>query len=137
MIVAGVSLALFPLAVAADQSLLLEPYLVCFCLLGVIALFRHGELGSSRSVLLAGLALGLAASVKLWAVLPAIAALLSCIPEWRRAVRPLVIGLALGFIVPCAFFFLVAPHAFVHDVFTLKFIAAPLAGVHCRWRSVS
>ena len=29
MLVAGVSLALFPLAVAADQSLLLEPYLVC------------------------------------------------------------------------------------------------------------
>ena len=43
MIVAGVSLAFFPLAVAADQSLLLEPYLVCLSLLGVIALFARED----------------------------------------------------------------------------------------------
>ena len=45
MLVAGVSLALFPLAVAADQSLLLEPYLVCLSLLGVIALFTRDATG--------------------------------------------------------------------------------------------
>ena len=36
MLVAGIALACFPLAVSADHSLMLEPYLVCFCLLGVL-----------------------------------------------------------------------------------------------------
>ena len=43
MLMAGTALACFPLAVAADQSLLLEPYLVCFCLIGVVAMFSGGE----------------------------------------------------------------------------------------------
>jgi len=120
MLVAGVSLALFPLAAAADESLLLEPYLVCFCLLGTIALFTRGGLASQRRVLLAGLALGFAGSIKLWAVLPAVAALLVCVPVWRRGVRPLALGLLLGFVVPCLPFFMLAPHAFVHDVFTAQ-----------------
>ena len=117
MLVGGVSLALFPLAVAADHSLLLEPYLVCFCLLGTIALFTRAGLASQRRVLLAGLALGFAGSIKLWAVLPAAAALIACIPIWRRGVRPLAAGLFLGFVVPSLPFFLLAPRAFVHDVF--------------------
>ena len=78
MVVAGIALALFPLAVAADQTLLLEPYLVCFCLLAVVGLFRGGELAGPRRVLLAGIALGFAGSIKLWAVLPAVAALICC-----------------------------------------------------------
>ena len=65
MLVTGVSLALFPLAVAADQSLLLEPYLVCLSLLGVIALFARDGLASPRRVLLAGLVLGFAGTIKL------------------------------------------------------------------------
>jgi hypothetical protein len=115
-VVAGGSLALFPLAVAADQSLLLEPYLVCFCLLGVLALFSRGDLAGPRRVLLAGIALGFATSIKLWGVLPAVAALACCAPRWRRGLLPLVGGLLLGIVVPCVVFFAAAPHAFFHDV---------------------
>ncbi len=120
MLAAGISLALFPLAVTADQTLLLEPYLVCFCLLGVVALFRGGELASSRRILLGGLAIGFAGTIKLWAVLPAAAALLVCLPAWRRGLRPLVIGLFLGFAVPCLPYFVFAPHTFLHDVITAQ-----------------
>ena len=118
MLVAGVSLALFPLAVAADQSLLLEPYLVCLSLLGVIALFTRDGLASPRRVLLAGLVLGFAGTIKLWAVLPAAAALLCCVPKWRRGFFPLSLGLFVGFVVPSLPFFAFAPHAFVHDILT-------------------
>ncbi len=118
MVVAGVSLAAFPLAVAADHTLLLEPYVVFLSLLGVVALFRDGELASSRRVLWAGVAFGFAGSIKLWAVLPAAAALVCCVPAWRRGVRPLIIGLVLGFAVACAPFAAFAPRAFVHDVIT-------------------
>ena len=120
VLVAGISLAVFPLAVAADHTLLLEPYLVSFCLLGVIALFRGGELASPRRVLLAGLAFGFAGSIKLWAVLPAIAALICCVPAWRRQFGLLLIGLALGFVAACVVFFAFAPHAFIHDVFSAQ-----------------
>jgi alpha-1,2-mannosyltransferase len=120
MLVAGISLAVFPLAVAADHTLLLEPYLVSFCLLGVIALFRGGELASPRRVLFAGLAFGFAGSIKLWAVLPAIAALICCVPAWRRQLGLLLIGLALGFVGACVVFFALAPHAFIHDVFSAQ-----------------
>jgi tetratricopeptide (TPR) repeat protein len=116
MAVAGGSLALFPLAVAADQSLLLEPYLVCFCLLGVIALFSHGDLASSRRVLLAGIAFGFATCIKVWGVLPVIVVLMFCIPRWRRGMRPFLAGLVLGLVVPSLFFVIAAPHAFFHDV---------------------
>jgi len=120
MLIAGISLALFPLAVAADQSLLLEPYLVCFCLLGVLAIFSGGEMAGPRRVLLAGLAFGFAGSIKLWAVLPAAAALVCCLPAWRRGLRPLGFGMLLGFALPCLPFFAFAPHGFVHDVFTAQ-----------------
>ncbi len=118
MVVAGVSLAVFPMAVAADHSLLLEPYVVFFSLLGAVALFSDGELASPRRVLWAGVAFGFAGSIKLWAVLPAAAALVCCVPAWRRGVRPLVIGLVLGAGVTCAPFAAFAPRAFVHDVIT-------------------
>lgn len=120
MVVAGGSLALFPLAVAADQSLLLEPYLVFFCLLGVLALFSKGQLAGPRRVLLAGLALGFATSVKLWAVLPALAAVLCCVPSPRRALRPMVIGYVVGLGVSCLVFVVAAPHAFFHDVLSAQ-----------------
>ena len=118
MLVAGVSLALFPLAVAADQSLLLEPYLVCLSLLAVISLFTEGRLASPRRVLLGGLILGFAGTIKLWAVLPAAAAVLCCLPKWRRGFFPLSLGLLVGFVVPSLPFFAFAPRAFVHDVIT-------------------
>jgi hypothetical protein len=116
MIVAGLALACFPLAVAADHSLMLEPYLVFFCLLGVVGLFRRGELARSRQVFLAGLAFGFAGAIKVWAILPVVAALVFCLPRFKKAVRPLVVGLVVGFGVPSLLFLALAPHAFLHDV---------------------
>ena len=104
MAVAGGAMALFPLAVAADQSLLFGPYLVCFCLLGVLALFSGGDLARPRRVLLAGILFGFATCLKLWAVLPVVAALACCAPRWRRGLRPFLGGLVLGFGVPSLLF---------------------------------
>jgi hypothetical protein len=119
MIIAGTALACFPLAVAADQSLLLEPYLVCFCLIGIIAMFSRGELASSNRLVLAGIAFGFAGAVKIWAIIPILVALAVCLPRWKD-LRTLVLATAAGFIVPCLPFLLIAPHAFVHDVFVTQ-----------------
>jgi hypothetical protein len=116
MLVAGLGLAVFPLAVSADHTLTLDPYLVLFCLLGTIAMFRDGELANPRRIMLAGALFGFAGAVKAWAFFPAIAALCTCVPLWRSAVRPFLSGVLLGFGAPSLPFFLVAPGAFVHDV---------------------
>ena len=47
----GVLLALFPMAVAADKTLMLEPYLLLFCLLGMVTLFKGDELAGGRRLL--------------------------------------------------------------------------------------
>jgi hypothetical protein len=119
MMISGTALACFPLAVAADQSLLLEPYLVCFCLIGMIAMFSRGELASSNRLILAGIAFGFAGAVKIWAIIPILVAFAVCLPRWKD-LRTLVLATTAGFIVPCLPFFLVAPHAFVHDVFVTQ-----------------
>jgi hypothetical protein len=116
MLAAGLALAVFPWAVYANHTLTLEPYLVLFCLLGTVTMFSRLELASPRRVLVAGALFGVAAAVKAWAVLPVVAALCICLPLWRSALRPLVVGLLLGFGVVSVPFFLLAPRSFVHDV---------------------
>jgi alpha-1,2-mannosyltransferase len=114
--VSSFSLALWPLTVSVDRTLELEPYLVFFCLLGAILVFERGDLAAPRRVFLGGLVFGFAFVVKVWGVLPIAAVLLCCVPRWRRGVLPLALGLALGILVPCLPFLLIAPHAFFHDV---------------------
>jgi hypothetical protein len=67
MLTAGLALAVFPLAVSADHTLTLDPYLVLFCLLGTVTMFGRGELASPRRILLAGALFGFAGAVKAWA----------------------------------------------------------------------
>ncbi|MBV9660603.1 MAG: hypothetical protein JO337_05550, partial [Acidimicrobiales bacterium] len=55
-LIAGTALACFPMAPAADSTLLLEPYLVFFSLLGLVVMFRDGRLASPRRVVAAGVA---------------------------------------------------------------------------------
>ncbi len=113
---ASFALALWPLSVAVQRTVELEPFLVLFCLLGTLLLFDGGELASWRRVLLGGLAFGFAVEIKVWAVLPIIALALVCLPKWRSRGLPLAVGIAAGAVVPGLPFFLVAPRAFVHDV---------------------
>lgn len=114
---AGVALAIFPPAFFADHTLLLEPYLVGCCLLGANLVFRRGELASSRRIFLGGLALGLAGAVKLWAVVPAVVLLACLLGHDRRPPLRYLAGVAVGFLALCLPFFVLAPGAFVHDVF--------------------
>ncbi len=113
---ASFALALWPLSVAVERSVELEPFLVLFCLLGTFLIFDSGNFASWRRVLFGGVAYGFAVEVKVWAVLPIIALALVSLPRWRTRGAPLALGIAAGAIVPGLPFFLAAPHAFVHDV---------------------
>jgi alpha-1,2-mannosyltransferase len=116
MLVAGLALACFPLARIADHTVMLEPYLVFFCLAGACAMFdRYGAVVSSRRLFVAGALFGFAGAIKLFAIFPVVAALCCCLPLIRR-LRTYLIGLVAGFGVAVLPFFVLAPRAMFHDV---------------------
>ncbi|WP_375482384.1 glycosyltransferase 87 family protein [uncultured Jatrophihabitans sp.] len=101
-------------AVAAAWTPLLEPWLV-LCCLGAVALAFDGDaLAGNRRLAGAGVLLGFACTIKIWAVAPALV-LLVLVVLARRA-RAVVGGLLLGGVVPLLPFLLAAPHDFVRQV---------------------
>ncbi len=116
MLVAGLALACFPLARIADHTVMLEPYVVLFCLAGACVMFdRDGALVGNRRLLLAGVLFGFAGAIKLFAIFPVIVALCCCLPLIRR-LRTYLIGLVVGFGIPVLPFFVFAPGTMIHDV---------------------
>ncbi len=117
--VACALIAVHPAAVKASSTLFLEPWLVFLCLLGANAVFDGDALTEKRGRLVwGGVAIGFAIAIKLFPVIPAfvllVVVLVSRVP--RRAV-PYVAGLAAGACVPAVPFLLLAPSAFIHNVF--------------------
>ncbi len=111
------SLAIYPDDISTAHTLMLQPWMNLLCLLAVTAAFRDGQLAPARNLLWAGLAMGFAAAVKFWAMVPAAVLLAVCAAAWLAAcdpggsarVRRYVAGLAVGFAVPLAPFALAAP----------------------------
>jgi hypothetical protein len=108
-------LAVYPDDIMSAHTLLLEPWMNLLVLSGARLAFRNGRLAPSR-LLWAGVAFGVAGSVKYWAVIPALILLVAC---WRgqgrgRAGR-LALGTAAGFCVPVLPFALTAPGGFLRS----------------------
>ena len=115
MAVAGGALAVFPLAVTADHTLMLGPYVIFFVLAGSVVAFGADE-ASARRLVLAGVLLGVGGAVKLWAVFPFLALCACQLPRVRGRLVPLVAGAAAGFCLVCLPFAIGAPRAFLHEV---------------------
>lgn len=109
-------LAAYPSAIDTGRTLLLEPYLVLFCLAGLITIFDGDRIAGPQRWFAGGLVFGCAATMKVWAILPVLALVLACLPYLRSRIRPLMVGLVAGFVVPCFPFFIADPRAFVRDV---------------------
>jgi hypothetical protein len=120
MIVAGAGLALLPVACFVSTDLKLDPYCICFVLIGSLMIFsreeREGRL-TNRALIIGGLFFGLAALVKLWAVFPFIALVICRIPRYRSRVLRLVGAAGGTFVVLCLPFFLSTPVNFLSQVF--------------------
>ncbi|HEY3866800.1 MAG TPA: phospholipid carrier-dependent glycosyltransferase [Actinocrinis sp.] len=123
-------LAVFPDAIAASHTVLLEPWLVLFCLIGALAVFdgdrlaalpeRRRALWRSR-IALGGVAFGFAGAVKVWAVLPALVIAALCLPAARRALT-FAGGVAAGFLVPVLPFAATAPRTFFDSVIVAQVV---------------
>jgi hypothetical protein len=109
-------LAIFPDSILASRTVLLEPWLVLFCILGALVLFERDQVASStRRLLLGGVLFGFAGAIKVWAILPVVVILVLTARRPRQAAI-YAAGLALGFCVPVLPFALTAPATFYRSV---------------------
>lgn len=115
MATAGVALALYPLAVTADHTVLLGPYVVLLVLAGSVVATAADQPTAARLVV-AGALFGIGGAVKLWVVFPFLALCACLAPMARVRVAAVVAGAAAGFGAVCAPFAVLAPRRFVHEV---------------------
>jgi hypothetical protein len=113
---AGLAMAVFPTGYTADHTFLLEPFCVFFCLLGVAVILSGEEVSSGRRCAIGGVLLGFAAVVKVFAVVPIVIVGVLILIRRRDRAPWFLLGVAIAAVVFVGPFYLLAPHAFVHDV---------------------
>jgi hypothetical protein len=112
------ALAIYPGDITTAHTLMLEPWMNLFCLLGVNAAFRRGHLARPGRLVWAGLALGFAGVIKFWAIAPAAVLLVICLTDRKERARrtgAYVGALAAGFVLPVLPFLASAPMTFIRS----------------------
>jgi hypothetical protein len=112
-------LAVYPDAVAAAHTVLVEPWLVFFCLLGAVVVFDRDRLAGGKRLIWGGVAFGFAGAVEAWAIVPVLVVLLLSLPALHRAWR-FAAGVAAGFLVPAVPFIAASPTGFYHSLITAQ-----------------
>jgi hypothetical protein len=108
--------AVYPDAVAAAHTVLVEPWLALFCLLGALAIFDGDRLtASTRRLAWGGAAFGFGGAVEAWAIVPVLVVLVLALPQIRRAVV-FAAAVAAGFLIPVLPFALAAPAKFYQSL---------------------
>ena len=116
-------LAVYPAAVQAAHTVLLEPWLVLFCLAGTLAVFDGDRLASTRRLVCGGVLFGFAGAIKVWAILPVlvIVVLILAARQPRRAAA-YAAGVVAGFAVPVLPFAAAAPGTFYRSVVVAQLV---------------
>jgi hypothetical protein len=112
-------LAVYPGSVAAAHTVLVEPWLAFFCLLGAVAVFDRDRLADGRRLIWGGVAFGFAGAVEAWAIVPVLVLLLLSLPALQRTWR-FAVGVAAGFLVPSLPFVAASPTGFYHSLITAQ-----------------
>jgi glycosyl transferase family 87 len=121
-------LAIFPDSILAARTVLLEPWLVLFCLLGALAVFDGDKIAGGRRLLLGGILFGFAGAVKVWAILPVVVILVLTARRPRRAAA-YAAGVVLGFCVPVLPFALTAPVMFYRSVVVAQLVRGDITRI--------
>ena len=104
-------MAVYPGSIEAAHTVLVEPWLALFCLIGALALFDGDHLAQGWRLAWAGVAFGFGGAVEGWAIVPVLVAILLFLPKITRA-WPFCAGVAAGFLVPVLPFAGMAPRLF-------------------------
>ena len=114
--------AVYPDALVAAHTFLLEPWLNLFCLLGALMVFDGDQVtGRRRRLAWGGVLFGVAASIKIWAIVPL---LVICVLVGRQPRRLgwVAGGAAAGLGVLVLPFLIMAPGALVKDVLVTQYV---------------
>jgi alpha-1,2-mannosyltransferase len=123
--------AVYPDALVASHTFLLEPWLNVCCLAGAVLVFDGDRVsGRSRRLGWGGVLFGVAVAVKLWALVP-LAVVGVLVVRWPRRLGVLAAGAAAGFGVLVLPFLALAPGALVNDVIVSQYLRADIAHL---WR---
>jgi Glycosyltransferase family 87 len=112
---AGGICAVHPESVASAHTVLVEPWLVLFCLIGALAAFDGDRLADGRRIVGAGVAFGFAGVIESWAIVPVVVILVLSAARPRRAVA-FALAVAAGFGIPTLPFAALAPRGFYQSV---------------------
>jgi len=111
VIVCGI-MAVYPDAIQAVKTLLVEPWLVLFCLIGALAVFDGDHFTTrTRRLVWGGVAFGFGGAVEPWAIFPVIIITVLAL-RWPRRAAAYVGGVAAGFLIPVLPFAALAPRKF-------------------------
>jgi hypothetical protein len=112
--------AVYSDAVAAAHTVLVEPWLVLFCLAGAVAVFDRDRItASTKRLAWGGVLFGFAGAVEAWAIVPVIVLAALCLPRLKRAAI-YAGGVAAGFLIPVLPFALAGPQQFYHSLITAQ-----------------
>jgi hypothetical protein len=114
--------AVYPDALVAAHTFLLEPWLNLFCLLAALQIFEGDQISDKpRRLGWGGVLFGVAAAVKIWAVVP-LAVMAVLVARRPRQLRALAGGAAAGLGVLVLPFLIMAPGGLTKDVVISQFV---------------
>jgi hypothetical protein len=116
VLLTGGIVAIYEPAASASHTVLLEPWLVLFCLIGAVTVFDGDRVtASTRRLVWGGVVFGFAGAIKAWAIVPVLVIAALCVRDLRRAAM-FVAGVAAGFLVTTLPFAAASPRLFYNDV---------------------
>jgi glycosyl transferase family 87 len=119
--------AIHPDSIAAAHTILVEPWLVLFCLAGALAFFRRDRIARSGGrIIVAGLAFGFAGVIEGWAIVP-VAVLLAILARQPRRAISFAVSVAIGFLIPTLPFAALAPTSFYKSIIVAQVGSRPSA----------
>jgi alpha-1,2-mannosyltransferase len=111
VVVCGIC-AIYPDSIQAAKTVLVEPWLTMFCLIGALVLFEGDRLTTrTKRLVWGGVAFGFAGAVEPWAIFPVLVIVVLSL-RWPRRTIAYVGGVAAGFLIPVIPFAALAPRQF-------------------------
>jgi hypothetical protein len=125
--------AVYSDGVAAAHTVLVEPWLVLFCLAGAVAVFDGDRItGSTKRLAWGGVLFGFAGAVEAWAIVPVLVLAALCLSRPRASHPPPLRlpqikraaiyagGVAAGFLIPVLPFAIAGPAQFYRSLITAQ-----------------
>jgi hypothetical protein len=126
-------LTVFPDSILAARTVLLEPWLVLFCMLGALAVFDGDRVTGGWRLFAGGVLFGFAGAVKVWAVIP-VAVILALTARAPRRAASYAAGAAAGFLAPVLPFALTAPSSFYRSVIVAQLVRSDVTRIPLSYR---